>query len=200
MSDESQDPGDAEFFGPLERSGAARGWALVIVAVVLGALLMPSATRTSLQPAAAASTGSTTGTQSLGASTTAPPTTTTTTTVPHTTSTAPASIPASSIRVLVANGTNSNGAASSVTSFLSGKGFATLRPANALTTVHASQVYPINNAVTAAQEVAAALGLPSSSVQPNSTPVPVSSTAGATVVVIVGPDLLSRSSSTSSGA
>lgn len=197
MSDQPQDPEHAELFGPLERSGAVRGWVLVIVAVVLGVLLMPSATRTSLQPAAAASTASTSGPQSLGAATTVPPTTTT---VPPTTTTAPASIPASSIRVLVANGTNSNGAASSVTSFLSGKGFATLRPANALTTVHASQVYPINNAVAAAQEVAAALGLPASSVQPNSTPVPVSSTAGATVVVIVGPDLLSRSSSTSSGA
>jgi hypothetical protein len=102
--------------------------------------------------------------------------------------------------VLVANGTNSNGAAGAVSSFLSGKGFATLKAVNALTTVRATQIYPINNAVAAAQEVAAALGLSSSAVQPNSTPVPVSSTTGATVVVIVGPDILSRSSSTSSGA
>lgn len=196
MTEESPGPEDAELFGPLERSGAARGWVLVAVAVVLGALLMPSATRASLAPAAAAaSTSSATGSQGGASTTTVPPTTTT-----APTTTTPATIAPSSIRVLVANGTNTSGAAASVTSFVSGKGFATLRPTNALTTVHASQVYPINDAVSAAQEVAAALGLPSSSVQPNSTPVPVPSTAGATVVVVVGPDLLSRSSSTSSGA
>lgn len=197
MSDRSPGPEDTEFFGPLERSGAARGWLLVIGVVVLGAILMPSATRAGIDtgtPAAAASSAASNG----SSSTTSAPTTSTTTQAP--TTTAPASIPASSIHVLVANGTNTNGAAASVSSLLSGKGFSVLKAANALTTVHATQIYPINNAVTAAQEVAAALGLTSSAVEPNSTPVPVSSTTGATVVVIVGPDILPRSSSTSSGA
>ncbi len=198
-------PDDAELFGPLERSGAARGWLHVIVAVVLGALLMPSATRPSLAPAAPAAVSSASGGGTAASTTTTVPPATTTTTAAATTTTAPratapASIPASQIRVLVANGTNTNGAAAAVTSFLSGKGFSMLKAANALTTVAATQIYPIKAAVTAAEEVAAALGLSSSAVQPNSTPVPVPSTAGATVVVVVGPDILPRSSSTSSGA
>ena len=193
MSDDGPGPEDPELFGPLERSGAVRGWALVVLVVILGALLMPSATRAALtqvvEPAATASS-------ETGSSTTLVPTTT----APTSTTTVAADIPASSIRVLVANGTNTNGAASSVGAYLTGKGFVVMKAVNALTTVQATQVYPINNAVTAAGEVAAALGLSASSVEPNSTPVPVASSAGATVVVIVGPDILSRATSTSAGA
>ena len=195
----SDDTG-SDLFGPLERSGAARGWALVVLAVVVGALLMPSATRTS---ASATGTAVAAGTPSGGAgattSTTAAPGTTTTTAHRATTTTtfAPTVSP-SSIKVLVANGTNTNGAAASVSAFLSGKGFVTGKPANALTTVSATQVYAVNGAVADAQEVAQALGLGSSSVEPTSMPAPVSSTGGANVVVIVGPDVLSRSSTSTS--
>ena len=94
-------------FGPLERSGAGRGVLLVIAAVIVGALLMPSATRSPLKSAAVAAV--TSGT----AASVAPPST-----VPSTT--LPASTPASSVKVLVANGTNTNGAAASVASMLSG--------------------------------------------------------------------------------
>ena len=191
----------AEMFGPLERSGALRGWVLVIGVVVLGALLMPSATRAAMAPASsgsAASTGSggsgnspaTTLSTGSGSSTTLR--STTTTTRPGTT--IATNIPASTIHVLVANGTNTNGAAASVAAYLTGKGFPTLKPSNALTTVSATQVYPVGGAVGAATEVAQALGLTASSVEPNSMPVPVSSDAGANVVVVVGPDVLSRTS------
>jgi hypothetical protein len=99
----------------------------------------------------------------------------------------------STIKVLVANATNTNGAASSVASRLAGKGFSTLTPVNALTVVTASQVYAIGGAnAAAAREVAAALGLPASSVEPASQPVPVASAGAAMVVVVVGPDLTSR--------
>lgn len=183
----------AEMFGPLERSGAVRGWLLVVGAVVLGALLMPSATRAAVVPASATSSGQT----GSGATTTVPGTPTTTirsTTTTHPTTTVATNVAPSTIHVLVANGTNTNGAAASVAAYLTGKGFPTLKPVNALTTVSATQVYPISNAVAAATEVAQALGLNASSVQPNSMPVPVSADAGANVVVVVGPDLQSRTS------
>ena len=166
-------------FGPLERSGTVRAVVLVGAAVVVGALLMPSATRPSLGVAATSS--------KVSVSTTAPAPATTT--VP---STVVPQIPVSSIKVLVANGTNTSGAAGTVSSLLSGKGFGTLSPVDALTTVSQSQVYAIGGDTAAAEEVASALGLGASSIEPTSTPVPVSSTGGATVVVVVGPDLASH--------
>ncbi|HLX87447.1 MAG TPA: LytR C-terminal domain-containing protein [Acidimicrobiales bacterium] len=189
----------ADMFGPLERSGVVRGWVLVIAAVVLGALLMPSATRAAVAPAGSSASGgsgtsptTSPSTPGSGPSTTVRSSTTTT----RPTSTVATNIPPSTIHVLVANGTNTNGAAASVAAFLTGKGFPTLKPSNALTTVSATQVYPVGGAVSAATEVAQALGLSAASVEPNSMPVPVSSDAGATVVVVVGPDVLSRTSTT----
>lgn len=168
-----------DIFGPLERSGVGRGLLLVIGAVIVGALLMPSATRTPLKSTAAAAV-----TSGTSASVT-PPSTVPTTTVP-------ASAPTSSVKVLVANGTNTNGAAANVASLLSGKGFATLSPVDALTTVSSTQVYAVGGDAAAAEQVARALGLSASAVQPSSTPVPVSNSGGADVVVVVGPDLASH--------
>jgi len=171
----------SDFFGPLERSGVARGLLLVVVAVVIGALLMPSATRPPLvQAATAASTGATTPTTAPGIK------------VPSSQAPTTTASPLASVKVLVANGTNTNGAAAAVSSFLSGKGFGTLTPVDALTTVPASEVYPVGGDNAAVQEVLSALGLGASAVQSGATPVPVASTAGANVVVIVGPDLLSK--------
>ena len=203
MSDEPESE-FADMFGPLERSGALRGWVLVIGAVVLGALLMPSATRAAMapvsSPGAAAGGGTSAGTGSTPTTGSSTPSSGPTTTV-HSTTTRPSSttvvtnVPPSTIHVLVANGTNTNGAAASVAAFLTGKGFPTLKPTNALTTVSATQVYPVGGAVAAATEVAQALGLTAARVEANSMPVPVSSYTGATVVVVVGPDVLSRTSS-----
>ena len=186
MTDEGGRVGDdlPEIFGPVERSGAFRGWLLVAIAVVVGAVVLPSGTRPPLIAAAG---------QAAAATTTVPPQAASSTTLPAGSSTTVATaIPASSIRVLVANGTNTNGAASTVSSLLSGKGFATATPVNALTVVHASQVYAVAGQLAAAREVVAALGLTEAAIAPSSTPIPVSSVGPAMVVVIVGPDLLSR--------
>jgi hypothetical protein len=184
--------GDAlDIFGPLERSGALRGWVLVAIVVVVGALVLPSATRPGLGTApAAASSATVPVSTNPGSAPTLPPTSSSTTS--SSTTTAPITIAPSTIKVLVANGTNTNGAASAVASFLSGKGFSTLTPVNALTVVKASQVYAVGGATAAAREVTDALGLPETSVQPASQPVPVASVGAATVVVVVGPDLGSR--------
>jgi len=172
----------SDFFGPLERSGTARGLLLVAVAVVGGALLMPSATRPPLKVQ----------TVTAATSRTSAPATTPAVKVPSSSATTTTGSPLESVQVLVANGTNTNGAATSVTTFLSGKGFGTLTAVDALTTVPSSQVYAVGGDNSAAQEVASALGLSTSAIQSASTPVPVASTAGASVVVIVGPDLLSK--------
>ena len=175
-----------DMFGPLERSGVVRGWLLVVVAAVVGALLLPSATRASL-------TGTRAGGGQPAPTTTLPsPAIGSTTLPPASSTTQTTTVPVSSIKVLVANGTNTNGAASTVSSLLSGKGFGTLTPVNALTVVHTSQVYAVAGQLAAAREVVAALGLTDAAIQPSSTPIPVSGVGPATVVVIVGPDLLSR--------
>lgn len=176
-----------DFFGPLERSGIVRGALLVVVAVVVGALLMPSATRPPLR----------TTTAVVGTATTTTPTTAPAKGHPAkgstSSTTSTTASPASAVHVLVANGTNTNGAATAVSSYLSGKGFDTLAPVSALTVVSASQIYAIGGDSADAQEVAQALGLSASSVEPAAMPIPVPSTAGANVVVVVGPDLQSRS-------
>jgi hypothetical protein len=167
--------------GP-DRVHAGRGLALVIVAVVVGVLLLPSATRAPLAASAKASTTSTT----VAGKTTTPghgahPSSTTTTTV------APASI-----HVLVANATTVNGVAGAVTTFLTSKGFGTLTATNALIKVTASEIYTVGGATADVPSVAAALGLPAASIEPAAASAPVQSTTGANVVVIVGPDLAAR--------
>lgn len=167
-------------FEPPERSGIVRGVLVVIVGVVVAVLLLPSATRSPLSVVATASTVTHPST----------PTTRHRAKSSVTTTTAPA---ASTIHVLVANATTVNGVAGSVTSFLAGKGFATLTATNALTRLTASEIYYTSTgSVAEAGEVAAALGLTSGAIQPASASAPVASTAGAQVVVIAGQDLAAR--------
>jgi len=172
-------PGDG---GAHDRARAGRGLAIVIVAVVIGVLLLPSATRAPL--AANASTGS--------------PTTTTTAAGgtanhgQHTPSSTSTTIAPSAIHVLVANATTTNGVAGDVTTFLSSKGFGTLTATNALVKVPASEIFTVGGATADVHAVALALNLPATAIEPAASAAPVSTTAGANVVVIVGPDLASR--------
>jgi hypothetical protein len=166
----------------------------VVVAVVIGALLLPSATRPPIVPAAA---------QSAGASTTVPPspgpsfptasparsTTTTTAAAPATTA-VPTVVPgASAIHVTVANGTSITGLAGGVAAYLRSRGFGTISAVNATTKVSATQVYAAAGQQGAATTVVNALGLTSGAIQPTSAVAPVATTSGATAVVIAGPDL-----------
>jgi hypothetical protein len=172
-------------FEPPERARSGRGLALFIVAVVIGALLLPSATRSPL--AAGASAGSS------GAGSSASTTSTTRPGHHHgSTSTTSTTVPLSSIHVLVANATLTNGVAGAVTTFLASKGLGTLTATNALLKVTASEVYTVGGATADVQPVVAALSLPASSIEPAASAAPVASTTGANVVVIVGPDLATR--------
>ncbi|MGH9028418.1 MAG: LytR C-terminal domain-containing protein [Acidimicrobiales bacterium] len=180
----------SEDFGPPERTGLVRGILLAGVAVLLGVLLLPSATRAPLEVVSSRSSSTT---QPSSPSTTAPG---------RSSATPPTTAPAaSSIHVLVANGTSVNGVAGSVTTFLGGKGFQTLTATNSQTALSSSEIFFTSAGSTAdANEVASALGLPSSVIQAASSPAPVSSTSGAEVVVVAGQDLASRFSPTTTTA
>jgi hypothetical protein len=157
--------------------------AIVTLAVILGILLLPSATRAPLVVVAARSAPP--ARQGPSSTTTSLPARSTTTT---TTTLAPAKI-----HVLVANATSVNGVAGSVTTFLGGKGFATLTAVNALVKLTASQIYfTAAGSVAAANEVASVLQLAPTTVQAVSAKPPVSNAAGASVIVIAGSDLVTR--------
>jgi hypothetical protein len=157
-------------------SGWLRGVGVVAVAVVIGVLLMPSATRAPLLLKTVATSTPTT---------TPPRSASTTTTV-----TLPSVVPgASAIHVLVANGTTVINLAGGTSTYLRSRGFSTLPALDAKTKVTATQVYPVSGSQSAAETVVEVLGLSSSAVQPTSAAPPVASAAGATVVVIAGTDL-----------
>jgi hypothetical protein len=145
---------------------------------VVGILLMPSATRAPLHVATAAQGSA--------------PATSSGTTTPRaaTTTTLPAVVPgASTIHVLVANGTTVTALASGVGHYLQTRGYAILGAVNATTKVSATHVYAAAGEQGAAGTVVSVLGLPSSDIQPPSAVAPVASAARATVVVVAGPEL-----------
>jgi hypothetical protein len=163
--------------GPLSRASSrtahlsvVRAVVVAAVAVVIGALLVDSVTKgpqTSATPAV---------------TTTAPPpsaaSTTTTTTVPH-----------GSVKVLVANGTTEPNVAAHFTAQLQSAGWAMQPAADTTAPATTSNVYYAAGQQAAANEIASALGLKPSAVQPLTTSVPVSGTTGVDVVVVIGPDL-----------
>ncbi|HUI03004.1 MAG TPA: LytR C-terminal domain-containing protein [Acidimicrobiales bacterium] len=172
--------GDADHGDTVLPAGWLRGVGVVVVAVVIGALLMPSATRAPLGLAARSTPTTTAGPQgATGTTSTTAPRTTTTGVLPG----------AGAIHVLVANGTSITGLAGGTTAYLKSRGFVTLAGTNATQKVSGTQVYAASGQQVAATVVAGALGIPSNAIQPASAVAPVSSTGGATVVVIAGPDL-----------
>jgi len=171
-------PGEAAGRDLPPPTGFLRGVGVVLLAVVIGALVMPSATRPPLRVFTVSQSTPTT---------TAP----TTTTAPRiTTTTVPTIVPgAAAIHVLVANGTSITGLAGGTATYVRSRGFATLAATNATTKVTATEVFTVSGPVRSATSVASALGLSSTAVEPVGAIAPVPSTAGATVVVVAGPDL-----------
>lgn len=156
---------------------------VLAVVIVLGILLLPSATR----GPRAVSTPATTGHHAI-----TPPTTTTTS--PVTTTTLPV-VPHQSIKVLVANGTSTAHGASEVRTWLGNHDFDTspFPPYNTTTPETADAIYVVNGGTTPmAIEVADALTLGASVVQSAGSKPPVQTTAGADIVVVLGTDLATR--------
>jgi len=115
------------------------------------------------------------------------PTTTTTTAPPH-------------VPVLAANASGVPGAAASVTTQLQTAGWDMLPAVNAAAQVTVTNVYYVAGQKSAAQSVAKALVLPASSVAPYTTSAPVSAIGTAEVVVVIGPDLANRTTTTTTSS
>jgi len=173
-------------FDPPAHTGVVRGIAVVAVFVVIGALLLPSATRPPLAVTSSHATSTTTAPSGSTTTTTKSKATTSSTTTPTI-------LPrASAVHVLVANSTNTAGVAAATSAYLRTRGFATLTAVNATAHPSTSQVYAGAGEQSAAALVAEALGLSASTIQPASAVAPVANTTGATVVVVLGPDLAAR--------
>ncbi len=160
----------------------SRALILLVVAVVVGAICLALGARPVTNTGAGAAATSTT-------TTTAPSHSTTTTTTLRATT---------AVKVLVANGSSTIGAAGYYTTKLKTDGWGTLTPTTATSSAGASTVYYAAGNEPQAQAIATSLGLGASAVQPLSSATPVSSTAGADVVLVVGPDLGGKVTTTTS--
>jgi len=152
-----------------------RGAVLLVVAVLLGVVLLNAADDAPPDTVAA------------GRSDDTPSETTPVTDVTTTVVTLPPRAPAD-VKVIAANGTDTKGVARKATDQLKDAGYNVLSPTDA-TKATASSVYFVGDFQREAEAVATNLGLPPTSVQPFPTPAPLPDARGATVIVVVGPEL-----------
>lgn len=107
-------------------------------------------------------------------------------------STTTTTLPPASVKVLVANGTQQNGAAAHLTQVLQAQGWSMSTPINTASQVSATTVYFAPTKQPEAALIASELGVSSSAVQPLTVTAPVAGVTGIDVVVVIGPDLVSR--------
>jgi hypothetical protein len=119
---------------------------------------------------------------------TLPPTTTSSTGATTTTTT----IPHAGVKVLVANGTQQNGAAAHFTQVLQAQGWSMGTATNTTAAASTTNVYYAATRQQQGAEIASELGLNPTVVQPLTAAVPVAGTTGIDVVVVIGPDLAGR--------
>ena len=175
-------PGAGDGYGRGSGMAAGRAAALLAVAVVLGIILLNAADDTSPRQVAA-------GTEDSNGEET-----TTSTAVSTTVVTLPVRAPAD-VRVISANATDVRGVARKATDQLKAAGYNVLSPTDAAK-APASAVYFVGDYMREAEAVATALGLPPTAVQPLPTPPPLADARGATVIVLVGPELAAQLSGT----
>jgi hypothetical protein len=171
-----------------------RAVALLAIAVLIGVVLLRH-------------DGTSSGRIVSSSQTTVPPTTpkpsnTTPSSVAHTTTTSSTPLRApQDIKVLVANGTSTNGLASTVKSKLQGEGYQTLTSTNSSEQVTATIVYYRPGYQTEAAALAEFLTLSPTAVQAMPAQAPVSNPAavdGANIIVVAGPDVAQGGASTGS--
>lgn len=167
--------GDDGSFGRSAGMQPGRGAALLVVAVLLGIVLLNAADDAPPDRVAAGTTDTT--------SETTLPEEVTTTVV-----TLPARAPAD-VKVIAANGTGTKGVARKATDQLKAAGYNVLSPTDASAMVTSSNVFFVGDFEREAGAVATNLGLPTTSVQLLPTPPPLADARGATVIVVVGPEL-----------
>jgi hypothetical protein len=164
------------------RAGAGiapvRAFVVLVLFVVAAIALVAIGTRPTVSGDAATPPATTTPTTTAaGGHKTAP--TTTTTTVPH-----------SSVTVVVANATETNGLAAAKSAILTAQGWAVQAPTDAATTEATSSVYYAAGQQESAAAIAATLGVKPTAVLPFTAAVPVTGVSADDVVVVVGSDLV----------
>jgi hypothetical protein len=117
------------------------------------------------------------------------PTSGTATTFPHRISTTTSTVAHSSVKVLVANGTQQPNAAGHFTQLLQQNGWNVSTPGNSTSAASTTTIYYASSHQQAAALVASELGVPTTAVQPLTGAVPVANATGLDIVVIIGPDL-----------
>lgn len=162
---------------PPAQGSVVKGAILVVVAVVIGLALL----RDDSSTAAQVSVGADTATTQPGGDDSSTSSTTTTT--------LPLRAP-SEVKVLVANGSDTNGAAGVQTNALKALGYVTGDPANAAR-VPATVVYFTSGYEGEAAALATAIGAPETAVQAMPTPAPVDDLQLSNILVVLGPDLAS---------
>ena len=116
-------------------------------------------------------------------------TSSTATTSLHRLSTTTSTVVHSSVKVLVANGTQEPNAAGHFTQQLQQNGWNVATPGNSTSAASTTTIYYAPSQQQAAALVASELGVPTTAVQPMTGAVPVATTTGLDIVVIIGPDL-----------
>jgi hypothetical protein len=156
-----------------------RAIAVIVAAVVLGAVILQS--------------GSHSPVVALGTSNLPLNGVTTTTTPRHPATSTSTTLSHAGVRVLVANSSTTGGVAAGYSTVLQHAGWTLLPPVTGKPPVHAtSSVYYAANKRPDADAIAAALGIPDSAVFPVSAATPVTNTAGADVVLVIGSDLAAK--------
>ena len=165
-------------------AAAMRGFLLIGVGVLIGAVLLINSYGGGSSGPLDTSSGKTSGAGRGATSTTVKGGGGTTTAV------TPVSHPAAEVKVLVLNGSGKSGVAKAGADALKPAGFTTLDPTNAKSTVATSVVYATAGFEADAIAVAALLGLPPTVVKPLTAPPPaeIGDPADAAVVVVLGPD------------
>ncbi|MGK2930151.1 MAG: LytR C-terminal domain-containing protein [Acidimicrobiales bacterium] len=161
---------------PPAQGSPAKGVILVVVAVLIGFGLLQDQDSSTAQVAVGADDDPATVDEGDGAEV-----------VESTTTTAPAR-PPSEVKVLVANGSEVNGAAGAQADALEALGYVTANPANA-ELVPATVVYFTPGYQAEAEELAAAINADPAAVTALPTPAPVADMQLSNVLVVVGPDL-----------
>ncbi len=178
-------PAGAPAWSPFKAVG------VLVVAVALGVYLVTLGTGhgASASPVAAHTTSPP---KTSPPSTTVPPSTTAPTAATSPTTASSGAQPSATVKVLVANASQTNGIATYFSGKLAAAGWGTLTPVTATTAETTSTIYYATGRQQDALAVAAALGLPSSSVKPIAGVVPVAGITQADIVVVAGNDLAAK--------
>jgi hypothetical protein len=173
--------------GSFNRSAAihtGRAAILLVVAFLIGVGLLHSADRSTV---------------AIGTTDTAPETTTTTVESTTTTSTAPPRDPRT-VKVLPANGTNTNGIGDRLRRKLLAANYDAVTAVTATTKLPKSVIYVTTGYESEGQAVAVVLGLPGTAVQAMPAKPPVPQLGTANILVVAGEDLVASLATTTTTA